>query len=289
MATTIRPPLIVIVGPTASGKTALAIDLALEFDGEIICADSRTIYKGMDIGTAKPTPEEQRLVPHHLLDLVEPYEVFTAADFKRLANEAIDGIRSRGRVPFLVGGTGLYIDSVLFDYRFGGAADATLRAQLNEMTSDQLIEYCAKNNIELPENSKNKRYLIRAIEQNGINSKRRRGVIEDTLVVGISTNKIILRQRIVQRADQLFASGMLDEAFRIGQKYGWSHESMTGNIYRLAGLVHRGELSVEGAKQKFVTADWRLAKRQLTWLRRNPFIQWGSLTEVRTIVGNYLK
>lgn len=111
-------PLIVIVGPTASGKTTLAIELARRLDGEIICADSRTVYKGMDIGTAKPTEEEQLFVPHHLLDVVDPGERFTVADFKRLANEAIIDIIGRGKVPIMVGGSGLYIDAVLFDYKF---------------------------------------------------------------------------------------------------------------------------------------------------------------------------
>ncbi|MDR1300321.1 MAG: tRNA (adenosine(37)-N6)-dimethylallyltransferase MiaA [Candidatus Nomurabacteria bacterium] len=111
-------PLVAIMGPTASGKTALALKLAREFDGEIICADSRTIYKGMDIGTAKPTKEEQRLVPHHMLDLVELGEKYTVYQFKKAALRLIDEIRGRGRVPFLVGGSGLYLYAVLFNYDF---------------------------------------------------------------------------------------------------------------------------------------------------------------------------
>ena len=111
-------PLVVITGPTASGKTGLALELAKKYDGEIICADSRTIYRGMDIGTAKPTTIERATVPHHGLDLVEPGERFTAHDFQRIANEAIGDIRKRGHVPFLVGGTGLYIDAVVREYQW---------------------------------------------------------------------------------------------------------------------------------------------------------------------------
>ena len=111
-------PLVVIAGPTASGKTALAIRLAERYDGEIICADSRTIYKGMDIGTAKPSAEEQARVPHWGLDIVEPGERFTVADFKAYAERKIQEIRERDRIPFLVGGTGLYIDAVIFDFQF---------------------------------------------------------------------------------------------------------------------------------------------------------------------------
>ena len=120
-------PLVVIVGPTASGKTGLAIELAEKYNGEIICADSRTIYRGMDIGTAKPTLKERQGVVHWGLDLVEPGEAFSAADFKAYADDKIANIRSREKVPFLVGGTGLYIDAVIFNYQFGTTADPVLR------------------------------------------------------------------------------------------------------------------------------------------------------------------
>src|SRR5688500_6881598 len=116
-------PLIVIVGPTASGKTALSIEIAKQYNGEIICADSRTVYKGMDIGTAKPTPEERQGIPHWGLDLVQPNEDFSAADFKVYALQKIIEIRARNRTPILVGGTGLYIDAVIFDYEFGSPVD----------------------------------------------------------------------------------------------------------------------------------------------------------------------
>ncbi|OYW84146.1 tRNA dimethylallyltransferase, partial [Candidatus Saccharibacteria bacterium 32-49-10] len=150
-------PLIIIVGPTASGKTALAIELAEEFHGEIICADSRTIYKNMNIGTAKPTQAEQDRVSHWAIDIVPPGERFTAADFKEYALEKIDEIRRHGHVPFLVGGTGLYIDAVIFDYKFGADANMSLRQQLNEKSVSELQSYCREHNIPLPENHLNKR------------------------------------------------------------------------------------------------------------------------------------
>ena len=173
MATKPLAPLVVIAGPTASGKSSLAMELAQQFRGEIICADSRTIYTGMDIGTAKPSSADRALVPHWGLDLVEPGEYFSAADFKTYAVQKIAEIRARGHVPFLVGGTGLYIDSVVFDYAFGPAADKERREQLNTMTIEELYNYCNKNNVVLPENEKNKRYVIRAIELAGIPSGRR--------------------------------------------------------------------------------------------------------------------
>jgi tRNA dimethylallyltransferase len=274
-------PLVVVVGPTASGKTSLAIDIAKKFEGEIISADSRAIYKGMDIGTAKPTIEEREGIPHWGLDLVEPDERFTAADFKQYAFERISEIRARGHLPILVGGTGLYVDSVIFDYQFGPRADAERRAMLEAMSLDVLHDYCIENNISLPENTLNKRYVIRAIEQKSINTKRRKVPIDNALVVGIATDREVLRTRIEARAEHIFDDGVVEEATILGKKYGWNHESMTGNIYPLVHSYLKGELTVDGMKEKFTTLDWRLAKRQLTWLRRNPFIRWGSLTEVK--------
>lgn len=274
-------PLVVIAGPTASGKTSLAIELAKQFSGEIICADSRTIYKGMDIGTAKPTKEEQARVPHWGLDLVEPNERFTVADFKQYADIKIEEVRSRGHIPFLVGGTGLYIDAVIFDYQFGPPADPDRRSVYESMSLDELHQYCKENNIMLPENDQNKRYVIRAIEQKSINTKRRSEPIENTIIVGIATNREILRTRISDRAEQIFDDTVVDEATMLGKKYGWDGEAMTGNIYPLIHSYLENELSIEEMKEKFTTLDWRLAKRQLTWLRRNPYIHWGELNEVR--------
>ena len=149
-------PLVVIVGPTASGKTSLAIDLAKRYGGEIICADSRTIYKEMDIGTAKPTAAQRAEVTHWGLDLVEPGESFSAYDFKIYANQKIQEIRKRGNIPFMVGGTGLYIDAVLFDYEFGQPADPELRQTLQLMSVSELQNYCIRYNSKLVWIDKNK-------------------------------------------------------------------------------------------------------------------------------------
>ena len=270
-------PLIAIVGPTASGKTGLAIKLAKQYGGEIICADSRTIYKDMNIGTAKPTAAEQALVPHWGLDLVAPGERFTAVDFKRYAEQKIDEIRSRGHIPFLVGGTGLYIDAVLFNYQFGGDVDAERRATLENMTLEELHKYCRTNNILLPENHLNKRYVIRAIERVGQTTSRNSEPISTSIIVGIATEKEILQSRIVGRIEQLFDDGVVAEASMLGKKYGWDSAAMTGNIYPLIHEYLEQRLSYKDLVEKSATIDWRLAKRQLTWLRRNPFIQWFSL------------
>lgn len=277
-------PLVVITGPTASGKTSAAIELAEEVGGEIISADSRSLYKYMDIGTAKPTPQERARVPHWGLDLVEPGEYFSAADFKEYANTKIAEIRERGHIPFLVGGTGLYIDAVVFDYQFGPPPDENKRAELEGLTVQQLQEYCVKNNIELPENNQNKRYLIRAIEQKSINTKRRSQPLPHTIYVGITTDRQVLKERIAHRIEQLFDDGVVNEAILLGKKYGWDSEAMTGNIYPIIRRYLAKELTLEQAKEQSITVDWRLAKRQLTWLKRNAHIHWLPLTEVKSYV-----
>jgi len=284
---TIEHPLVVIVGPTASGKTALAIELAEQFGGEIICADSRTVYKGMDIGTAKPTAEEQARVPHWGLDLVAPNESFTAADFQKYANEKIADIRARGKIPFLVGGTGLYVDAVVFSYEFG-PVDHDLRRTLEEKTLDELHAYCNENNIKLPENEKNRRYVIRAIEQKSINTKRLREPQRGSFIVGITTEVNTLKTRIHERSEQLFDRGMIEESIRLGNEFGWDSEAMTGNIYRLTRQYQDGLIQKEELIQRFETADWQLAKRQLTWLKRNEFIVWKERDGAKKYIANKL-
>ena len=277
-------PLVVVAGPTASGKTSLAISLAKQFDGEVISADSRAIYAGMDIGSAKPSVEERQGVVHWGFDLVEPGQRFTAADFKLYAEQKIAEIRSRSKLPILVGGTGLYVDAVIFDYQFGEAGNQDRRQELERMSVEELQEYCLKHNINLPENNKNKRYLVRAIEQKGINHRRRKDIIDNTIVVGISTDRGMLRAKIKLRAEQMLTNGVVEEATLLGEKYGWDNEAMTGNFYPLIKLYLSGEIAEDEMIDKFTTLDWRLAKRQITWLKRNPHIYWGSAEQLQAYV-----
>lgn len=281
-------PLVAIVGPTASGKTSLAIELAARFNGEIICADSRTVYRGMSIGTAKPTDEERARVPHWGLDLVEPGERFTAADFKHYADSKILDIRSRGHTPFLVGGTGLYVDSVIFDYQFRGEADEPLRRQLESMTIEELHNYCLNNNVKLPENKLNKRYVIRAIERKDEQNTYDNILIGNAVVVGITTDKKELHSRIRQRVEHMFDDGVVKEATLLGKKYGWESEAMTGNVYPIVHSYIEGDISLEEAKERAATLDRRLAKRQLTWLRRNTYVQWFDLLAARVYLEGVL-
>lgn len=280
-------PLVVIVGPTASGKTSAAIQLAEECGGEIICADSRTIYRGMDIGTAKPSTEEQARVPHWGIDLVEPGQRFTAADFKNYANKKIEEIRQRGKIPFLVGGTGLYIDAVVFDYQFGGDMNIIQRKRLNSLTIDELVGYCIKSNISLPDN-KSKRRLVRAIERGGAKVSKRDVPVDNSIIVGVTTDKSILDERITRRTERLFKDGVVEEATRLRGRYGWENEALTGNIYRVIALHICGELSEADMKKEAVALDRRLAKRQMTWFKRNPYIKWLSITEVGLYIRSHL-
>lgn len=280
--------LIVIVGPTASGKSGLAMDVARRFNGEIICADSRTVYKGMDVGTAKPTTAEQLMVPHWGLDLVEPDERFSAADFKRYAVQKIVEVQKRGHVPILVGGTGLYIDAVIFDYQFGAKADNKLRLELQHLSLQELHNYCSAHKINLPENDKNKRYIIRSIENSGKELKRNVNPIYKNIIVGVTTDKIILRDRIDKRIEQMLENGVVDEAIKLGNKYGWESESMKSNMYPFIHKYINQQMTLDELKLRSGIVDWRLAKRQMTWLKRNKFIHWDTLDGLNTYLSDQL-
>ena len=272
-----RLPLIVIVGPTASGKTSLAIQLAKKYRGEIICADSRTVYRGMNIGTAKPSLEEQQEVSHWGLDLVDPGDSFSVSQFKGYTRQKIKEIRSRGNIPFLVGGTGLYIDSVIFDFQFGAKYSKEKRANLQEMTISELQQYCVNHDIALPENSKNKRYLIRAIERAGKKSSGLEVPLSNTIVVGITTDKQLLKQRITDRAKKMFKDGVVEETIELANNTGWCNEAMTGNVYPIIKKLIEKEIDEDQAVREFIVSDVSLVKRQLTWFRRNSFIEWGDV------------
>lgn len=281
-------PIIAIYGPTASGKSALATEVARQFGGEIICADSRTVYKGMDIGTAKPTTQEQKEIPHHLLDIVEPGDPFSAYDFKILADEAVAEIRSRGKLPIMVGGTGLYMDAVLYDYTFSPKPDASFRQSLESMSLQELYEYCDNHNILLPENYKNKRHVVRNIERNGQANRAKKSVVSTSIIVGISTERDTLRKRIAQRIEHMFAQGVVEESILLGKKYGWESEAMKGNIYRVMYDVVEGNITMSEAQHLATKSDWKLARRQLTWLRRNKDIHWCDAARAQQFIAHSL-
>ena len=265
--------LLFIVGPTASGKTALALQLAEELGGEIICADSRTIYKGLDIATAKPTLEEQRRVPHWGLDLVEPNERYSAADFKTYAKKAIDDIQNGGKLPLIVGGTGLYIDSLLFDFTFGPAADPEERAYLESLDIDALQQEITVSGIEMPENDKNKRYLIRAIEQRGVN-RQKQEPMSGSLVIGLQPAREVLDERIRTRVNSIVDSGALEEAKQLFEQYGYDAPAAAAPFYKAFAGHFRDGADIATCKVRFYLNDRQLSKRQTAWFKRNPHIHW---------------
>ena len=237
-------PLIVILGPTASGKTGYAIRLAQLIGGEIICADSRTVYQGMDVGTAKPTKHEREMVPHWAIDLVEPNQRFTLYGFQRYAQTKIEEIRERGHVPMLVGGSGLYIDSVIYDYQLSHEPefDMVRRQQLENLSLIELKNYAISQQIELPSDTQNRRRLIRAIEQGGVNKKCSQ-LIPNTIVIGIATDKETLRQRSSQRSQTMLDDGLIDETAELLSKYGTT-EPLRRNAYGVVQQYLAGEIGV---------------------------------------------
>lgn len=275
---------IVVTGPTASGKTSLAIELAEKIDGEIISADSRAIYRGLDIASAKPSALEQKGIPHWGIDLVNPGEYFSVADYKKYAEKKIKEIQKRGKVPIVVGGTGLYVDALIFDYCFDKKPDWELRSKMQQLSLPELYIYCQKNKILLPENKKNKKYVIRNIERKGSICKKNINHAKNFIVVGISTEKSVLRQRIEQRSEQIFSPELINEYQKIIKKCSTSSEAFKSNAYPILKSHLDGLLDFEQARAKFIVADWKLAKKQLTWLKRNKAIYWGNADQVKEYI-----
>ena len=268
--------MIAIVGTTASGKTDLALKLASKYNGEIICADSRTIYRGMDIGTAKPTLAEQAAVPHHLLDVIEPGERLGAAEFKRLAEAAARDVLSRGRLPFLVGGSGMYVDAVLYDYKFPSGSDEKMRQKFEKLNDESLREMLAAEDPEAygRVDLMNRRRVIRALETAGQPSSKRIEVRPDILVLGLTMNKEVIQKRIEQRVEKMLSEGFIQEVQTIGERYGWDCTAFEVIGYRAFKDVVFGRKTVAEATADFVSGDMALYKKQLTWFKRNKQIHW---------------
>ena len=266
-------PLVAIVGTTASGKSAVAMQIALERDGEIICADSRTVYKGMDIGTAKPSKQDQKIIKHHLLDVVLPDQAFSVADFQKLANQAIDDIHKRGKLPILVGGTGLYVDAVLYNFSLRAPRDPKQRQQLQELSLAQLQAEIEARGLTMPNNPQNPRHLIRTIETGG-QTPAKRQLRPNTLIMGFQLPPEALKARISARVDVMLQQGLEQEVRGLAKKFGWQSEAMKGIGYREWQAYFDGKQSLEQTKQQIRDHTWQYARRQRTWFRRNPDIQW---------------
>jgi tRNA dimethylallyltransferase len=287
--------LVVIVGPTAVGKTALAIELARRFDGEIVSADSRQIYRGMDIGTAKPTRQEQVLAPHHLIDIVAPDEPYTLANYQAQAYAAIDAILARGRQPFLVGGTGLYVRAVVEGLCIPRVPpNKELRAQLALEDGAALYERLRALDPDAAAriDPHNVRRTIRALEV-CLTTGKKFSDLGQTLPppylitqIGLTLPRPQLYARIDARVERMMADGLVAEVEAlVAQGYGWELPSMSGLGYREIGEYLRGEVSLGEAVANIKRNTRDFVRRQYAWFRlKDEHIHWFEDAEVEKVV-----
>ena len=289
---TLARPLIVIVGPTAAGKSALASRLAEERGGEIVSCDSLQVYRGLDIGSAKPTDEERRRVPHHLIDVVDPEEPFSAADYARLARQALAGVASRDRLAIVAGGTGLYLRALLSGLFDGPSRDESLRLRLEAVAlrsgDARLHGWLARVDPEAAAriSPRDRVRVIRALEvfrttQRRISEHHRSGSTPllgfRTAVVGIEPDRGLLREAVVERTRRMWASGLLSEVAGLHAR-GLSLDlrPLQAIGYRQAVAVLRRQLTPEEAQRDMVMATMRYAKRQMTWFRHQLDVTWAA-------------
>ncbi len=286
-----KPKIVVIVGPTASGKTALSIEIAKKINGEIISADSMQIYQDMNIGTAKVTKEEMQGIQHYLIDIVSPEERYTVSDFKQAAENAIEEILHKGKVPIVVGGTGLYVNSLIYGIEYQDMQfDEMYRNQLMKKaeTEEGLKELFEKATKIDPDaiskiSSNDKKRIIRVLEifkATGKNKtemeilSRQKGVKYDYHVFGISMDREKLYHRINTRVDKMIEQGLIEEVDGLCKKYKKFPTSMQGLGYKEVVEYFEKKLSKEEMIEKIKQESRRYAKRQLTWFRKNQEITW---------------
>lgn len=284
------PPLIVLCGPTASGKTALALALAERFGGEIVSCDSVAVYRGMEIGSAKPTLEERALVPHHLIDVAAPDQPMTAGDYARLAREAIAGISERGSLPIVAGGTGLYLRALLDGLHPVPQRDEALRDKLRTRAAQRSpahlhriltrLDPAAAARIHANDTPK----VIRAVE---VTLAARRPISEQwseptrapltgyrIVRLGLNPPRAELYHRINRRAAEMFARGLVEETTQLVERHGFDCRAFNSLGYAQAVQVLRGELTRDEAIAATAQGHRNYAKRQLTWFRKDPAIHW---------------
>lgn len=292
------PRLIVIEGTNASGKSGLGVSLAERFNGEIISADSRQVYRGYDLGSGKITHEEMRGVPHHLLDICTSGEFFSMHDFQLLAYKAIDDILARGRVPFLVGGTGLYIASVTDGYIMSDREpDLEYRNELEKLSTPELCDMLLQKVPDISIDWKNRNRVMRVLEKihDGDDHLPTAQARYNCLKLGVSWPREILKQRIDERLQRRLNEGMIEEVRhlldegasvefmkKLGLEYRYITEYITGEIPDLSEMTEELSLAIK-----------RFAKRQMTWFRRDPEIHWldmsaQPLEEAASIVREFL-
>lgn len=273
-----RGKLIVIAGTNASGKSGLGVELAQKYGGEIVSADSRQVFRGLDLGSGKITPEEMRGVPHHLIDICDPGDFFSMADFQRLAYAAIDDILARGKIPFLVGGTGLYVDAVADGYELSDTApDLTLRARLETYETPALYDMLKKQLPDTQIDPKNRNRVMRALERLAADDYHpgRRVPRYDTLKLGVTWDRETLKKRIDERLEKRLQAGMVDEVKNL-MAQGASIEFLMklGLEYRYLTRYLLGEIGYDQMTLELGNAIKKFAKRQMTWFRREENLHW---------------
>lgn len=276
------PKIVVIVGPTASGKTALAVRLAKKAGGEIVSADSRLLYEGMDIGTAKPTEGEREGVPHHLIDVVPPSKTLTLAEYKRRAIRAIRAILKRGHLPIVVGGTGLYVRAIVENLEIPEVPpDPEYRAFLERKGKTWILARLRKLDPDYAARiGPNPRYATRALEViratgKPFGAQQGKGApLFDALTIGLDPGKKELDRRIDRRVDAMIAAGLVDEAKKLARRYAWDLPSMSGIGYHELKGVLEGAKTLEKAIEEIKADTRRYAKRQMTWWRRINKVEW---------------
>ncbi len=289
--TTEKLPLIILTGPTAVGKTDLSIALAKKLDGEIISADSMQVYRGMDIGTAKIRPEEMQGVPHHLIDILDPKEPFDVVQFQRLAGDAIREICGRGHMPIVVGGTGFYIQALLYDIDFTEEEDTSLRKELEQLAKTEegreaLVQELRRVDPDALEimHPNNLKRVIRAVEfyrlhgtpisRHNENERKKESAYNSRYFV-LTDDRSKLYARIEQRVDKMLQAGLTDEVRRlVSQGLTKEHISMQGIGYKEILEYLEGHSDLDTAVETLKKNTRHFAKRQLTWFRRERDVIW---------------
>ncbi len=271
---TINPQILFIVGATATGKSDLALRVAERLGGEIICADSQTIRRGLDIGTAKPSKEQQKRVKHYLIDIVEPYERFSVAEFQQCARQAISEIQVKGKLPIVVGGSGLYVDALFYDYDLSEQEDnQVLRGKLESMTVAELQQYIESQRWPMPENSQNPRHLIGTILRGGKRAQNDVPII-GAQIVGINRTDEDLKARIAKRIQTMFEQGLVDEVQSVLRTFGPPPKKFDALCYPIISRYLCGELTLDEAINVLNRSDWQYVRKQRAWFKRNPYIVW---------------
>lgn len=293
-----KPKVLVILGPTASGKSDLAVFLAKKFTGEVISADSRQIYKGMDLGTAKITKKEMQNIPHHLLSVADPRRQFSVSQYQKLANQKITEILSKGKLPIICGGTGLYIDAVIDNVQFPNIPpNQKLRNKLEKLSLTELFKKLKKlDSVYAKKIDKNNpRRLIRALEIIMISKKSMPKIIKqrnyNVLKIGIKKDLNVLKQQINQRTNKRIKNGMIKEVQNLHQKgLSWRKLYNFGLEYRFISLYLQKQLTKKQMMEQINTSSIQYIKRQMTWFKRDQNIKWiKNRPEAEKIVRIFLK